>query len=69
MYFHNVPFEVNEEDLLPLFERAGPVKALRLFTLKAWSSRRFNSRTPGDPRRSRKMLSGTGTGTSKSGPS
>ena len=36
VYFHNVPFEVNEEDLLPLFERAGPVKALRLFTLKAW---------------------------------
>ena len=35
MYFHNVPFEVNEEDLLPLFERAGPVKALCLFKLQA----------------------------------
>lgn len=39
VYFHNVPFEVNEEDLLPLFERAGPVKALRLFTLKDGRSR------------------------------
>ena len=35
MYFHNVPFEVMEDDLLPLFERAGPVRALRLFKLKA----------------------------------
>eukprot|EP00434_Breviolum_minutum_P041781 symbB.v1.2.037168.t1/scaffold5410.1/size27443/1 len=33
VYFHNVPFEVYEEDLLPLFERAGAVRAMRLFRL------------------------------------
>eukprot|EP00435_Cladocopium_sp_Y103_P005281 s3728_g1.t1 len=35
VYFHNVPFE----DLLPLFERAGPVRAMRLFRLLDGRSR------------------------------
>ncbi|CAL1136316.1 unnamed protein product, partial [Cladocopium goreaui] len=39
VYFHNVPFEVYEEDLLPLFERAGPVRAMRLFRLLDGRSR------------------------------
>eukprot|EP00434_Breviolum_minutum_P037570 symbB.v1.2.033320.t1/scaffold4122.1/size44328/1 len=35
VYFHNVPFE----DLLPLFERAGAVRAMRLFRLGDGRSR------------------------------
>ncbi|CAJ1352945.1 unnamed protein product, partial [Effrenium voratum] len=39
IYFHNVPFEVHEEDLLPLFERAGHVEAMGLFRLSDRRSR------------------------------
>ncbi|CAK9110794.1 unnamed protein product [Durusdinium trenchii] len=39
IYFHNVPFEVDEEDLMPLFERAGKVRAMCLFRLKDGRSR------------------------------
>lgn len=39
VFFHNVPFGVEESDLRRLFERAGPVKKLRLYRLESGRSR------------------------------
>eukprot|EP00930_Biecheleria_cincta_P036653 TRINITY_DN25119_c0_g1_i1.p1 TRINITY_DN25119_c0_g1~~TRINITY_DN25119_c0_g1_i1.p1 ORF type:complete len:829 (-),score=147.95 TRINITY_DN25119_c0_g1_i1:25-2511(-) len=39
VFFHNVPFKVEETDLKRLFERAGPVKDIRLYRMSGGRSK------------------------------